>query len=282
MKLRILLYTAIYGLPKAYKASKKSKRSFLSIYKEMLSLSTKYDVQLFEYMDHTIYMMNDTEKQAAIDIYKKRQEYVKQYEANMRFLVKYSGLNYQITNNGRRKRQEAYIKFYNMGKNCTIQNGVTFIFAHRRIGKLQIGSNCLFARNVDIDTTGDLTIEDDVKISEGAKILTHSHDILGMYDSDSLIPFSNRAFNTPLTIGRNVLIGAHAIIMPNVKTIGENAVISAGAVVVHPVAPNTMVSGNPATVVGKIPKNLRVSTEKFKSSSFDDRIKQGADNQEEE
>lgn len=282
MDLKITLYTIIYGLPKAFRASKKTKRSFFSIYKEMVSLSSKYDVQLFEYMDHAIYKLNDIEREAAINIAKEKHEYAKLYDANMRFLVKYSKFKHQKSLKSRHKRREAYIKFYHMGKNCHIQYGVTFIFEHRRIGKLQIGSNCLFARNVDIDTTGDLTIGDDVKISEGAKILTHAHDILGMYDSEELIPFSNRAYNTPLTIGNNVVIASHAIIMPNVKTIGENAVISAGAVVVHPVAANTIVSGNPATVVGKIPKNMRIKTQEFKNISFDNRLKQAEDNQEEE
>ena len=160
MDLKITLYTIIYGLPKAFRASKKTKRSFFSIYKEMVSLSSKYDVQLFEYMDHAIYKLNDIEREAAIHIAKEKHEYAKLYDANMRFLVKYSKFEHQKSLKSRHKRREAYIKFYHMGKNCHIQYGVTFIFEHRRIGKLQIGSNCLFARNVDIDTTGDLTIGD--------------------------------------------------------------------------------------------------------------------------
>ena len=49
----------------------------------------------------------------------------------------------------------------------------------------------------------------------------------------------------------NVMIGAGAIILPGV-TIGRGAVVGAGAVVSRNVAPGTIVSGNPATVVGTI------------------------------
>jgi acetyltransferase-like isoleucine patch superfamily enzyme len=49
----------------------------------------------------------------------------------------------------------------------------------------------------------------------------------------------------PVTIGNNVWIGQRAIIYPGV-TIGEGAVVSAGAVVMQDVLPHTMVGGNPA------------------------------------
>ena len=73
-----------------------------------------------------------------------------------------------------------------------------------------------------------------------------------MADSE-LIPFSNRAYKTNLKIGNKVSICAHAIILPGVREIGENSLISAGAVVTRPVPPNVIVAGNPATVVRKIP-----------------------------
>lgn len=54
---------------------------------------------------------------------------------------------------------------------------------------------------------------------------------------------------TPLEIGNDVWIGARAIIMPNVKKIGDGAVIAAGAVVNKDVPPYSVVVGNPARVV---------------------------------
>lgn len=49
----------------------------------------------------------------------------------------------------------------------------------------------------------------------------------------------------PIVIERNVWIGAGAVIFPGV-TVGENSVISAGAVVVASVPPNSLMLGNPA------------------------------------
>lgn len=226
-----------------------------------------------DYVAQSFYKFNDKEKEAAINLLEEKRAYIKKRDENWQFLIKYSAFKYQKNNRTKEKKRRAYIKQYNMGPHCKVQYGVMLIFDHRNIGKLEIGDDILFARNVDIDITGDLKIGNGVKISEGAKILTHNHDFLGTYKEDDLIPFSNRAHNTPLVIGENVLIGAHSIIMPGVKTIGDNSVISAGAVVTHAVPANTVVAGNPAEVVGKLPQNLRISTQKFYDDSFAAQIK---------
>ena len=51
-----------------------------------------------------------------------------------------------------------------------------------------------------------------------------------------------------IQIGERVWIGGGAIILPGV-TIGDEAVIAAGAVVTKDVAPRTLVGGNPARVI---------------------------------
>jgi acetyltransferase-like isoleucine patch superfamily enzyme len=53
----------------------------------------------------------------------------------------------------------------------------------------------------------------------------------------------------PLAIGNDVWIGHNAIIMPNVKEIGDGAVVAAGAVVNKNVPAYAVVVGNPARVV---------------------------------
>ncbi len=52
-------------------------------------------------------------------------------------------------------------------------------------------------------------------------------------------------------IGRNAWIGAGATILPGI-TVGENAVVAAGAVVTKDVAPGTIVGGNPAKFIKNI------------------------------
>lgn len=60
---------------------------------------------------------------------------------------------------------------------------------------------------------------------------------------------SRRGRNEPVTIGRNVWIGARVIILKGV-TIGDAAVIGAGAVVTNDVPPFAIAVGIPARVVG--------------------------------
>lgn len=50
-------------------------------------------------------------------------------------------------------------------------------------------------------------------------------------------------------IGNKVFVGAEAIILPNV-CIGNNVVIGAGSVVTKDIPDNSVVTGNPAKVIG--------------------------------
>jgi acetyltransferase-like isoleucine patch superfamily enzyme len=54
---------------------------------------------------------------------------------------------------------------------------------------------------------------------------------------------------SPVEIGEDVWIGAHAVVLPGVR-IGSGAVVGAGAVVNRDVPPNTIVGGVPARVIG--------------------------------
>ncbi len=56
----------------------------------------------------------------------------------------------------------------------------------------------------------------------------------------------------PVTIGRNVWIGAAALILPGV-TVGDDAIVGAGAVVTRDVPKGATVAGNPARRVEKRP-----------------------------
>ena len=76
-------------------------------------------------------------------------------------------------------------------------------------------------------------------ISEGVKILTAGHDVTS--------PFFDLT-RKPVEIHDSVWIAMDAIILPGV-TIGEGAVVAAGAVVTKDVEPFTVVGGNPAKFI---------------------------------
>ena len=146
----------------------------------------------------------------------------------------------------RKNRQESSLLLeknseFKVGENVGIYNGVdiqVFQNAKLSIGKgtginrfsqiicmqeISIGENCGIARNVIIrDNDG-------------------GHKILLPQESTTALP---------IKIGNNVWIGHGAMIMKGV-TIGDGAVISAGAWVVGNVKPNTVVMGDPARTVQK-------------------------------
>jgi acetyltransferase-like isoleucine patch superfamily enzyme len=68
-------------------------------------------------------------------------------------------------------------------------------------------------------------------------------------DSDShLISGSDRSATEPIRIGDRVWIGARAVILKGV-TIGDGAIVAAGAVVTRDVEAGTLVAGVPAKYV---------------------------------
>jgi sugar O-acyltransferase (sialic acid O-acetyltransferase NeuD family) len=79
-------------------------------------------------------------------------------------------------------------------------------------------------------------------INRGASIGHHAE----MSDFVSIGPAAVIAGS--VHIERGAVIGAGAVVLPKMH-IGANAVVGAGAVVTRPVAPNTIVVGNPARVI---------------------------------
>lgn len=92
---------------------------------------------------------------------------------------------------------------------------------------------------VQIICADKIVIGEDVAIARDVIIRdTDAHEILG----------KNHCKTKPIVIGNHVWIGTRAIIMKGV-TIGDGAVIAAGAIVTKDVPANTIVAGVPATVI---------------------------------
>jgi acetyltransferase-like isoleucine patch superfamily enzyme len=104
----------------------------------------------------------------------------------------------------------------------------------------QIGKNVFINHDCTFLDIGGITIEDDVLIGPKVSLITESHP---------LSPAERKALIVkPIVIKRNAWIGAGATILPGV-TVGENAVVAAGAVVNKDVPANTAVAGVPAKVI---------------------------------
>nr|WP_322625341.1 sugar O-acetyltransferase [uncultured Flavobacterium sp.] len=109
---------------------------------------------------------------------------------------------------------------------------------HTKIGKnVFINFDCIF---LDL---GGITIENNVQIAPRVSLLSEGHP-LSPQDRHALVPGQ-------ITIKKNAWIGAAATILPGV-TIGENAIVAAGAVVTKDVPDNTVVAGIPAKIIKTI------------------------------
>jgi acetyltransferase-like isoleucine patch superfamily enzyme len=119
----------------------------------------------------------------------------------------------------------------------------TTIFApfYTNFGRfIQMGKNVFINHGCSFLDMGGITIEDDVLIGPKVNIITENHP---------LDPANRRALiGKPVVIKRNAWIGAAATILPGV-TVGENAVVAAGAVVSKDVPENSIVGGIPAKII---------------------------------
>lgn len=116
--------------------------------------------------------------------------------------------------------------FYtDFGKNITVGNGVF------------INSGCRF------QDQGGITIGEGSLIGHNVVLATINHEMHPAHRKDM--------HPAPIVIGKHVWIGAGAMVTPGVS-IGDGAVIAAGAVVTRDVPPNTVVGGVPARVLKTI------------------------------
>ncbi len=91
-----------------------------------------------------------------------------------------------------------------------------------------------------------ITIGDDVQIGPAVQIYTLNHPL------DAETRRSGLESARPVAIGDNVWLGSGAIVCPGV-TIGADAVVGAGSVVVRDLPPGVVAAGNPCRVLRPLP-----------------------------
>ena len=136
------------------------------------------------------------------------------------------------------------------------------LFGSAGVGaSVQQGFNCDNGRNIH---AGDhliinygCTILDVAEVTMGDWVMIGPHVLISTVNHP-LSPRGRRnrlGVAKPVRIGDDVWIGGHATILPGV-TIGDGAVVAAGAVVTKDVPPYTVVAGVPARVIKKIEDDL--------------------------
>ena len=142
-----------------------------------------------------------------------------------------------------------YRAVFHTGRNCSYAHHVSLECHHGLPGTLRVGDCVQLGHHVTIDYSGNVVLEDHVWISEGTLVFTHDHRFPG----PGLKVETEELITRPLVIERDAWIGADALILPQVGRIGCGAIVGAGSVVTKPVAPFTIVAGNPAKVIGERP-----------------------------
>lgn len=142
----------------------------------------------------------------------------------------------------------------------------TRIWHHAQVREgARIGANCIIGKSVYVDFEVSIgansklqngvyvyhgaTIEDGVFLGPGV-ILTNDRLPRAINPDGSLKTAADWQVS-PILVRRGASIGAGAIVLPGV-TIGEFAMIGAGAVVTHDVPPHGLVYGNPARLHGYV------------------------------
>ena len=110
---------------------------------------------------------------------------------------------------------------------------------------LTVGDHTFIGRGCELDVARNITIGSHTLLAPNVFITDHTHhhargttlDAQGIATADVII-------------GNDVWIGTGAIVLHGV-TIGDGAIVGAGSVVTADVAPNTIVAGVPARVIGE-------------------------------
>ncbi len=142
--------------------------------------------------------------------------------------------------------------FGSVGTNVSVGDGTIIGFGDN----IHVGNNVSINYRCILNDCNSIVIGNDVLIAPGVQMNTASHPAML---SEHLTPnwssasgeYRWRTFAKPIIVGDGCWIGANATIIGGV-TIGDGAVVAAGAVVTKDVEPNTMVGGVPAKIIKKL------------------------------
>ena len=130
-----------------------------------------------------------------------------------------------------------------MGDNLGENSRIMAPLSGAALDNLVVGDNVFINSNCLAMARGGITIEDDVMLAANVQLLSNNHD---EYNRNVLLC-------KPIHIKKGAWIGAGVSILPGV-TIGEYAIVGAGAIVTKDVGDYEVAVGVPAKVVKTLDK----------------------------
>lgn len=182
---------------------------------------------------------------------------LKRWFQRRRFFYVLMGLKYYLGNNFFARFPNEWIRSVylrkvmrvSLGKDTHVSMRV-FITGYPARANIAIGDNCVINRDSYLDGRVGIVIGNNVNISFQTCILSLHHD-----HNEPTFP----AVGGTVTIHDHAWIGARAIILPGV-TIGQGAVVAAGAVVNRDVGDYEVVGGVPAKKIGERNRDISYCT----------------------
>jgi len=180
--------------------------------------------------------MNDNKKQKVY--YERGTKELSEQSLRAQKLVR--AFNYSDPENSNERVRLIHKLFGSAGEGVSIEHNF-----HCDLGyNIHVGRNFYAGYNCTILDMAEVRIGDDCMIAPNVGIYTAGHSIEPMNRNKS-------GYGIPITIGSNVWIGGHSVILPGV-TIGDNSIVAAGSIVTKDVPANVVVAGNPAKVLKSI------------------------------
>ena len=235
-------------------------RRHLAVFVDFFVCFLKCGIKSSQYKQQMLWKLDKTQRKVILDqskeVNQKKNAWEKEFFINRNFLIKYMSFRYEKSWL-KEKRNRAYAKRYNAGKNLYVEHDVNISRQHYLEGSISIGDNVLLAKHVFIDYSGDVTIQDDVALANGVIIESHTH----ILEKKGAPAAPGR-----LVIEKGVKVLSRAYIGDTCHFIGRYARIGAGAYIRGNVLPYAIMIGNPAKIVGFMYSPDEV--EKFEKNVF--------------
>lgn len=144
-------------------------------------------------------------------------------------------------------------KYIKIGRGTSFHNDciiecVPSYFGQKYSPQMTIGRNCDIGAFAHITCIESVTIGDGVLMGRFVLVTDNCHGKTGDAEELKQQPLLRELTSKPVVIGNNVWIGDKAAVLPGV-TVGDGAIIAAGAIVTHDVPAGAVVAGIPAKVI---------------------------------